>query len=54
MNEQIILDDPKKKFIKLSKMNKKMLTNEILKLIESNNNTFYAPEITDFVNRKLN
>ena len=53
MNEQIILDDPKKKFIKLSKMNKKMLTNEILKFIESNNNTFYATEITDFVNRKL-
>ena len=54
MNEQIILDGPKKKFIKLSKMNKKMLTNEILKFIESNNNTFYATEITDFVNRKLN
>ena len=54
MNEQIILDGPKKKFIKLSKMNKKMLTNEILKSIESNNNTFYVTEITDFVNRKLN
>ena len=53
MNEQIILDGPKKKFIKLSKLNKKMITNEILKFIESNNNTFYATEITDFVNRKL-
>ena len=53
MKVQKILDGPKRKFIKLNQINKKMLKNEILKFIEFKNSTFGTIDMTDYIKTKL-